>query len=495
MHILQVMKWLKGMGLVGTMVILILALPVVRAWGYASTCRSSLENCMAAAPKILNDLKIVRKVVRLSAVDDLVTVLEKAEPFLNHREYLLGEAEPVSYTVLLLNDQELRTNGGFMGSYAVVDVNKGEYQVRFQDIYVPDGQVEGYIAPPEPLQRAFKTGSHRLPNADWSPDFTKSAAAIRWFFDKGGEIEPDVLVTLNLSTVEEIMKVIGPVKVSEYGEEIGPDNFYKWLQDNTEVDFFPGSTQKRDVITATGKAVMQKIESLGLVEKVKIAKLVLNDLENKNILVNSLNESVQDLLVKNSWAGDYFPIPCSGEDCQAITVGVVEMNLGSNKANCCVERITKHKITSVNGRLVHLIELELTNTSMYEEAMKPVFYGGNYLSYLRFYLPEEAENIQVSALPTITGDIGIWPKPYQGDNAELDIEQVYGFTEVGLFNTTRAGTTSWVKLIYEVEDKDKNLQLSILKQRGLRHSPTEVEILGEEKKTGLGNDYLVLVGR
>jgi len=241
--------------------------------------------------------------------------------------------------------------------------------------------------------------------------------------------------------------------------------------------------------------LMQKIENLSFMDKLKVARIIFEDLENKNIVINSTDESAQNTIDELGWSGRYAPLVTSDDKYQAINVGVIEMNLGVNKANCCVSRVMKHKLVAANGKLIHLIEVEITNQAPHEFAVKPEFYGGNYLSYLRFYIPEGAENIQVTALPTVTGYLGLWPQPYSGNQEELDIQQVYGFSEVGLFNTTRAGTTSWVRLVYELEDENKDIRLGILKQPGMREVQTTLELLGETKTINLVDDYVVEVER
>ncbi len=424
-------------------------------------------------------------------IQEAVVLLKKIEPFLAMRDYLLGNRSGgTKIVVLLLNDKELRTNGGFMGSYAVVEMKDGKPTWRFQDIYVPDGQLPGYVAPPAPVQEAFKTGSHRLPNADWSPDFPKTAAAIRWFFDKGGEIEPDILITLNLATVQQVLKIVGEVEVGEYQIKLNEENVYDWLQNEAEIDFFPGSTQKKDAISALGKALVNKIENLDWKTKIELAKLLIDDLEKKNVVVNSLDENFEEILRAKGWAGEYSPIP------HFVTTGIVEINLGANKANCCIERKTKYKITESKNNLIHSIELRLKNNSPFEFPVKPLFYGGNYLSYLRFYLPVEAENIQVQAWPSEINSLETWPEPYDGVKGKINIDQVYGFKEVGFFHLTKAGTESSVLVNYQIPDKKTSeFWLAILKQHGLREAEHEIEILGQKVNSTMQEDFLMKFDR
>ena len=164
-------------------------------------------------------------------------IIKSYLPFAN---YLLGTEKPTSYLVLLGNDTEMRANGGFTGSYAkiilspviptdlsavaevegspstVIPAKAGIHQIfssfkpsldlTFQDIYVPNGQIAGlFVEPPEPIQQAFGHGTWELANADWEPDFPTSAKTLRWFMEKGKEINPDILVLLNLTTIKNIL--------------------------------------------------------------------------------------------------------------------------------------------------------------------------------------------------------------------------------------------------------------------------------------------------
>ena len=58
---------------------------------------------------------------------------------IDYWRYLGGFERPTTYLVLLQNDTEMRANGGFFGSYAVATIDKAKVELRFQDIYTPDG--------------------------------------------------------------------------------------------------------------------------------------------------------------------------------------------------------------------------------------------------------------------------------------------------------------------------------------------------------------------
>ena len=411
-------------------------------------------------------------------------------PFVPHLSYILGSEKPTTYILLLQNDTELRANGGFAGSYAkmtfdsrpknpnVILAKAGIYinkkphvSVDFQDIYVPNGQLEGYVTPPLPIQEAFQHGTWELANADWEPDFPTAATSIRWFFEKGGEINPDILATINLSTIKKILEIIGPFPVREYNAVITPQNLYAFLQSQAETDFFPGSTQKKDALTAVGLAFKNKLQSLNPIQYLKSARLLLYELNHGNLLLNSTNPDFQNFLEQKKWAGKLTP----GSFDNYL---LVETNLGANKANCCIDRLTEHYISKETETYRHRIHLSLTNTSSGHNPNPPFDFSGNYIAYLRFYIPLDAWNIAVIPNPsTISGTL----------SPTTIITPKYNLTEIGFFHTTSAGTTSTVDLSYNLATGSAShpYQLTLLKQNGLISSPQNVIYQGRSKSTPL----------
>lgn len=406
-------------------------------------------------------------------------LFQKVKPIFDYQDYLLGLTQPTTFFLILQNDYELRTNGGFPGSYAVITLNKSKPTLRFEDIYTPDGQITGYIAPPPPIQAAFQIGEYRLRDADWSPDFPKTAATFRWFFQKGNEVNPNLIVTLNFTTLKKIVALIGEIEVPEYQFTLNADNLYLFLQNQTEVGFFAGSTQKKDVLAATGKALINQVNSLPLQSKISIINLLFEQLDNQNILINADHLSFQSFLQAKNWSGELKPlVPFSGT--LADTYSAIETNLGANKANCCVTRQTAHEVTVQGNYLVHQVKILYDNTSPSENPVKPLSYGGNYIFYLRFYVPQNAQNVVVD------------PKSFTSAlSSSLDIANVYGLKEVGFFHLTQAKNKSEVNLEYRLPlGEFKKYQLQILKQSGVGDSPQVLNLFGKNTNTNLENDFL-----
>lgn len=415
----------------------------------------------------------------------------------------------------------MRANGGFAGSYTKIAIDtphfdflsflsfeffrKTKLSVSFHDIYVPNGQLSGHVKPPEAIQQAFGKGTWELANADYEPHFPTSATTIRWFLEKGNETNPDVLGIINLSTIKKVLNIIGEFKLQEGNKVITPDNLYLYLQGKAEADFFPGSTQKADALHSVGTAALKKIYSLSLNKKIQIAKIIYQDLKNRNIVLNSIDPTFQKFLEDNYFAGVY----------QANTYdyyGLVEMNLGANKANQYVTRQTNHKVTTENSSLKHTVTIDLQNTSPEKNPNPPIHYGGNYIGFFRIYLPQAATNIQLNHSEFLpcnttnqnycyqsTGSANInqailenqTPKTTNCDLiSEICNSSSQKFTIVSFWHLTLAGQHSGINLSYNLPNVDlKKYTLTLLKQNGLQTSPQALDIFGNSHKTDLQQTF------
>ncbi|MFH2085806.1 MAG: DUF4012 domain-containing protein [bacterium] len=418
-------------------------------------------------------------------------IYEESRFILPYWSYIFGYGRPTTYLILLQNDTEMRANGGFFGSYAVVTLTEGVMETRFQDIYVPDGQLGGgHVEAPKPVEEAFGNGGYMLRDTDWEPDFEISAKTIRWFFEKGEEINPDVMMTVSLSTIKKILQIVGPIVLDDYQLTIDETNVFNLVQAKVETDFFPGSTQKKEILSDLGQALLTKLESLPLKKKLEIANILWQEAKRKNILVNSTNLEFQSILKTNQLTGSLRYPNCTGKVCTLDTYLAVESNLGANKANCCTRRVTTHKITDNQDYYTHDVEIFYTNDSSEENPKLPDFFGGNYIDYLRLFIPGNSTNIQIEAEPTLPTTTG-YPAPYTNDASRLESQEYEGFKMFGLFHITRAGSSSRVLLRYDLPKITMPYELHILKQHGMVSS-SQIILIGEKRvETNLEDDFVL----
>lgn len=368
----------------------------------------------------------------------------------------VGTGSPFSgekrYLILLQNQMELRPTGGFLGSFATAKINDGKLtDFSVQDIYEPDGRVTEYIEPPEPIQEAFNLGTLRLRDANWDPDFPKTAKTLRWYFRKAGEGEFDGVIATNLLVFQEALRMIGSIKLIDYGEEVTADNLWEKAQLYSQEGFFPGSKQKREFLADLAKGLQLKATDLGIFQKLRILILAVKMASENQIMIYASDENIQKTLGLIGWAGeiDRQSCPVWAAGCIADSLMVVEANLGVNKANCCLERRAKLEIKKTENGLEHKLRLIYKNNSVSSE------WGGEYMAWVRVLIPFSAG-----------GEKGFWVRVPVGERREYEIEYFLPIVDLSrpvyLTVQKQSGVDVWPIVIDDRELKVKrDLRLKV----------------------------------
>jgi hypothetical protein len=162
---------------------------------------------------------------------------------------ILGWDGPRRYLVLTQNPAELRPTGGYTGSYGIIAFDRGRVTERsFRDIFLLDLPWSyPFIKPPTELANYLLGPKQpwQLADANWSPDFPTSAQdAIRLYTNESGDTKIDGVLGITTYTIDELLKVTGPVTIPEYQATIASgETTLKTLQ-LTRVARKPGDNRK-----------------------------------------------------------------------------------------------------------------------------------------------------------------------------------------------------------------------------------------------------------
>lgn len=392
------------------------------------------------------------------------------------RKFLLSlqDLQPgtaVHYLVLLQNNRELRPTGGFMGSYALVSFRLNQpISLEIQDIYVPDGQLEGHVEPPGPIQEAFQQGFWKLRDANWHPHFPSSAQNVQWFFEEAMNIPIDGVAAINYSSFEKLLSIFGEMKLTDYQETLNADNLYLFLQHTVEKNFFPGSTQKRDVLRSLTQQVQSEITHLPSEKVLQLPEFFLEQLNDKEILLWSTHDELQDVFATLGWAGRVLPASCAeGADCIADTFSLFDANLGVNKTNCCINRQVVLEKKLVAGSLISEAKILYTHTGVPTPEYSPLI--GDYRAYVRAYLPAGTNldflTINLQEYPQFIAartSLEAFPAKI---SSNVSVSEVNGLTELGFWIVVPQDEAITVKFRTSTPVTSSNTyQLRLLKQSG-----------------------------
>ncbi|PIR98949.1 hypothetical protein COT87_02090 [Candidatus Collierbacteria bacterium CG10_big_fil_rev_8_21_14_0_10_44_9] len=298
---------------------------------------------------------------------------------------LIGLGGRRKYALLFQNNMELRSTGGFIGSFAIITLENGKlYDMPVFDVYEVDGQLKGHVEPPKPIKDILGESNWYLRDSNFDPDFPTTASRVQWFIKKSMNIDLDGVIALNINSLSNILKATGPIDVRDYSENVTETNLVERSQFHAEGNFFPGSTQKKEFFSSVASAIFLRLSSMSIDERNSFTKALGNSIEDKNTLISLTSPSLERIFKTLGWNGNLTDLPCPTDSaCYKDYVMVVDNNFGINKVNYFIKRSLEEIITINNNLSVnHVIRLNYTNTSTSSS-----WPSGIYKNYQRLYLP------------------------------------------------------------------------------------------------------------
>lgn len=364
---------------------------------------------------------------------------------------LVGFDGEKTYLVLLQNQTELRPGGGFIGSFALVKVDRGEVvETKIYDVYDADGQLQGHVEPPFFLRRYMGASHWYLRDSNASVLFAENGKQALFFLEKELNVKADGVIAVNAQVIQDVMQVIGSITIPEYKQEITAENVIEQTQDHAEKNFFPGSTQKKDFLNAYQKALMSTLNG-NQTRIPQVVALLGKEIQQKHIQTYFPKTSLEEVFV-SAGSGGGIPMVQENEGSFSDVFGISEANIGQNKSNRYVERkIDQQLKLGEDGEVAESVTVTYTNRST-----KTSPYGGDYTQFLRFVLPKQArlDTIQVdgkdqSTIAAVT-DPAVYTRKTFLPPTELEIETVGAETyqTVGFLLIVPQGGTKKVTISY-----------------------------------------------
>lgn len=389
---------------------------------------------------------------------------------------LLGYDAEKEYLLLFMNNAELRPGGGFIGSVGRLVVENGKIkEFEINDVYDWDGQLTQHIEPHYIVRRYLQPHLF-LRDSNFDLDFQRSASLSAKIYALESKNTPDGVIALDFSIIEKILEVTGPIELKQYNKTITAENSMDFIQDTIEKNFFPGSTQKKDVLNDLFKNITLNLEQ-NPDNFIRIGMFLPELLNQKHILLSYQNQSVQSLLSALNYGGQIK----SAIDDEAIndTIGFNEANIGVNKVNKDISRSIFYQANL--DKRVSIAKLSLRNESSTQD----------YKSYVRLIAPKNSafrslkiNNKEVETIPAVT-DFRVYEnKGFAPDPGIYEVEstQDYNMTVFGTVVQVKKGEILTLEFEYTnpklfLEDGSNNYILNVIKQPGTSSTPSKFNIV------------------
>jgi hypothetical protein len=319
---------------------------------------------------------------------DVAGSLDRVEDVLDKAEILLGFEYDKRYLLVFQNNTEMRASGGFIGSYALMDIRNGQIknlEVPGGGSYDTEGGLYEMIEPPKPL--SLLRPLWYFWDANWWPDWPTSARKLMWFLERSSGPTVDGVISLTPTAVERFLEITGPIDMTEqYGIEFTAENF--WDETQALAERKPDKTNSPKAVI--GDLMNKLLEDLDeLLNRDSILSLFETgerNLSEKHILFYFTDQELQSLVEDMGWAGRI-------RDTDWDYLQVVNSNIGGQKSDKRMKQEIRHTAEiGDDGVIINTVEIIRTHTGSPDEE----FAGARNVNWLRMYVPEGSRLISAS---------------------------------------------------------------------------------------------------
>lgn len=394
----------------------------------------------------------------------VVKVLELAD------EVSEGDKKIVMF---LQNNHEIRSGGGFMGSFVELHFTDGVLNNwELVDVYEPDGQFDGFAEAPSGVAEYLSGGNGwRLPDTNWHADGPTAAQDVLRFMALGNRKDIDAALFINLSVAEEVLDVIGTIPLPDYSVYVTADNLAEVARADRS-SFFEGSYQKTNFLEHLLRQLKLQVSSLENVTYERLFEILHHNLADGDIWAYSSTQTIQAHIEDLDWGLSLLPLPPE-TDTNHFWMYSLESNVGVNKANKHVDRSLQVDLSETNS----ITKITFTNTSPRSSASSAPSQTEEYINYYRLIFPEGTVVEQVVVENDV---IESWDEEVITSSNDHSYLQVGFLVPVPPNSVVTAQVTAKHPVRFQEFDQSQNpLRVSIGRQPGI--DPYPVTLSWEKK--------------
>ena len=300
---------------------------------------------------------------------------------------LLGHQDRQRYLVVFQNNTELRPTGGFIGSFAEIDVLDGELvniTIPRGGTYDVQGQLTQKVQAPQPLQ--LLTDKWEMQDVNWFPDFPTSAKKAMWFYEASGGPTVDGVIAINANLVADLIDATGEIHLPEYGMSVDGETFLFQAQKQVEIDYDKEENQPKGFIADLAPILLDRMVNAQNDQFIGIADILSRGLSERDIQMYHNDEDIQSAIRNLGWDGSV--LGNTGD-----YLMVVHANIGGGKTDGVIDdHIEVESTVRKDGRIENLV----TVTRNHRGLKSSTFSGKNNVTFTRIYVPRGSTLLSVT---------------------------------------------------------------------------------------------------
>ena len=405
------------------------------------------------------------------------------------------------YLLVFQNPAEIRPTGGFMGSFALLDIKDGEIvniDIPAGGSYDLQGQLKEFVAPPTPLLLSNKRWEFQ--DANWFPDFSASAEKMLWFYRHSRNLTADGVIVINADVLNRLLSIIGPVADQNRDLVIDKDNAISTIQNIVEFGPEKKDHKPKQILSDLAPVFIENFKKMKAQAVLPLLTNLSEALQEKEIQAYFVDDTTQNTMKEFGWSGE---ITKTNSDQDYLFV--VNTNIQGQKSDAKIKQNISHQaVIQPDGTILNSVVITREHTGTDGENL----YGQTNIDYLRIYVPEGSELVRASGFT--------WPDEkafkvpeswYKKDEAltkfetEIDtddqsgtrISQEFGKTTFGNWIITEPGQTTQVQFTYKLPfkawEESGTSNLSNWAKIFQSQNPISKYQLIAQKQSGVNSDF------
>ena len=342
--------------------------------------------------------------------------LKQTNDLFNFTLKFLGYDGPKRYLFIFQNNDELRSTGGFMGSFALVDVKNGSIinlETPGGGFYDLKGDFFEKIIAPRPFH--LLGTAWQIWNANWWPDFPTSAKKIIWFFEHSNWPTPDGVVSVNATVLPEILKLTGNISLPAYNQLLTPETVIDALEHETELDYDKEENKPKKIIGDLMPIVIDKLLKTTPDQYAPLILTLKQSINNKDIQIY-LGQSENQNQAKNFGLTGEINLNAPKD-----YLRIDRTNVAGGKTDLAIKQEVKHYAKfEADGSIIDTVAVTLTHNGNPADVFERVQNN----SFIRVYVPRDSRLLQASGYDTI--DPRLMKEIYPGYQNDEDLIKISG---------------------------------------------------------------------
>lgn len=320
------------------------------------------------------------KKIYSSFVNDLNNLYASADAI----EMILGSQGSRRYLLVFQNENEIRPTGGFIGSYALLEVKDG--QIINLDIpaggsYDTQGLLEKNIEPPAPLLMINNRWHFR--DANWFADFPTSAEKLMWFYRHSKHITTDGVIAINSSVLERLLNITGPIKDNKRAITLSSTNAINTIQKIAEEGPEKTQLKPKKIIREIAEKFISEFSQIDTHKTIALLNNFQDALMKKEIQMYFIDDKPKKTMEQYGWDGKMTKLK-NNQD----YLMVVNTNINGHKSDAKIKQEINHQsVIQIDGSIINTVTIKRTHTGKAGEE----FYGYPNTNYLRLYVPQGSQ--------------------------------------------------------------------------------------------------------